>query len=250
MRLDGKVAIVTGAAHGMGESEALIFAREGATVVVADLDQAAGEQVAAKITGNGGTARFARLDVADEGQWEAVVRDTVAAYGRLDILVNNAGISGSSGSDVTSTPLWDSIMDVNAKGVFLGMKHAVPAMRRSGGGAIVNISSISGFVGQDRLHMAYNASKGAVRIMTKSAAVQYASAGIRVNSVHPGFMPPMRTSKISADPAWRQPFLDAVPLRREGRVEEVAHAVLFLASDEASYITGTELVVDGGFLAV
>jgi NAD(P)-dependent dehydrogenase (short-subunit alcohol dehydrogenase family) len=250
MRLDGKVAIVTGAAHGMGESEAQIFAREGANVVVADLDQAAGELVAAKITGNGGTARFARLDVADEGQWEAVVRDTVAAYGRLDILVNNAGISGSSGSDVTSTPLWDSIMDVNAKGVFLGMKHAVPAMRRSGGGAIVNISSISGFVGQDRLHMAYNASKGAGRIMTKSGAVQYARDGIRVNSVHPGFMPPMRTSTVSADPAWRKPFLDAVPLRREGRVEEVAHAVLFLASDEASYITGTELVVDGGFLAV
>jgi NAD(P)-dependent dehydrogenase (short-subunit alcohol dehydrogenase family) len=250
MRLEGKVAIVTGGAHGMGESEALIFAREGATVVVADVDQAAGEPVAAKIRGNGGAARFARLDVSDERQWEDVIRDTMAAYGRLDVLVNNAGISGSAGSDVTSTALWDSIMDVNAKGVFLGMKHAVPAMRRSGGGAIVNISSISGFVGQDRLHMAYNASKGAVRIMTKSGAVQYARDGIRVNSVHPGFMPPMRTSTVSADPAWRKPFLDAVPLRREGRVEEVAHAVLFLASDEASYITGTELVVDGGFLAV
>ena len=141
-------------------------------------------------------------------------------------------------------------MGVNAKGVFLGMKHAVPAMRQAGGGAIVNISSISGFVGQDRLHMAYNASKGAVRIMTKSAAVQYARDGIRVNSVHPGLMPPMRTSKVSADPSWRKPLLEAIPLKREGRVEEVAHAVLFLASDEASYITGTELVVDGGFLAV
>jgi NAD(P)-dependent dehydrogenase (short-subunit alcohol dehydrogenase family) len=250
MRLAGKVAIVTGGAHGMGESEALIFAREGATVVVADVDQAAGAQVAGKITGGGGKARFARLDVTREAEWQDVIRSTVAAYGRLDVLVNNAGISGSSDADTTSTESWDAIMGVNAKGVFLGMKHAVPAMRQSGGGAIVNISSISGFVGQDRLHMAYNASKGAVRIMTKSAAVQYACDGIRVNSVHPGFMPPMRTSKISADPAWRQPFLNAVPLRREGRVEEVAHAVLFLASDEASYITGTELVVDGGFLAV
>ncbi len=250
MRLDGKVAIITGGAHGMGESEALIFAREGAAVVVADVDQSAGEQVAAKITGNGGRERFARLDVTDERGWRDVIRDTVAAYGRLDILVNNAGVSGSSDPDITSSQAWDLIMGVNAKGVFLGMKHAVPAMRQGGGGAIVNISSISGFVGQDRLHMAYNASKGAVRIMTKSAAVQHARDGIRVNSVHPGFMPPMRTSKVSADPAWRKPFLDAVPLRREGRVEEVAHAVLFLASDEASYITGTELVVDGGFLAV
>jgi NAD(P)-dependent dehydrogenase (short-subunit alcohol dehydrogenase family) len=250
MRLAGKVAIITGGAHGMGESEALIFAREGATVVVADVDDAAGQQVVAKITGGGGKARFARLDVTSETAWQDVIGSTTGAYGRLDILVNNAGISGSSDPDTTSTPSWDSIMNVNAKGVFLGMKHAVPAMRRSGGGAIVNISSISGFVGQDRLHMAYNASKGAVRIMTKSAAVQYARDGIRVNSVHPGFMPPMRTSKVSADPAWRQPFLDAVPMKREGRVEEVAHAVLFLASDEASYITGTELVVDGGFLAV
>jgi NAD(P)-dependent dehydrogenase (short-subunit alcohol dehydrogenase family) len=250
MRLAGKVAIITGGAHGMGESEALIFAREGATVVVADVDQAAGAQVAGKITGGGGKARFAKLDVTSEAEWQDVIRSTTSAYGRLDILVNNAGISGSSDPDTTSTQSWDNIMGVNAKGVFLGMKHAVPAMRQSGGGAIVNISSISGFVGQDRLHMAYNASKGAVRIMTKSGAVQYARDGIRVNSVHPGFMPPMRTSKISADPAWRQPFLETVPMKREGRVEEVAHAVLFLASDEASYITGTELVVDGGFLAV
>lgn len=250
MRLTGKVAIITGGAHGMGESEAMIFAREGASVVVADVDEAAGQQVAAKIAANGGKARFARLDVTREADWQDVVRSTTGAYGRLDILVNNAGISGSQNPDTLSTESWDAIMSVNAKGVFLGMKHAIPAMKQAGGGAIVNISSISGFVGQDRLHMAYNASKGAVRIMTKSAAVQYARDGIRVNSVHPGFMPPMRTSKTSADPAWRKPFLEAVPMKREGRVEEVAHAVLFLASDEASYITGTELVVDGGFLAV
>jgi NAD(P)-dependent dehydrogenase (short-subunit alcohol dehydrogenase family) len=219
-------------------------------VVVADVDETAGRQVAAKIGADGGKARFARLDVTSESDWEDVIRATTGAYGRLDILVNNAGISGSQDPDTHSTKSWDTIMGVNAKGVFLGMKHAVPAMRQSGGGAIVNISSISGFVGQDKLHMAYNASKGAVRIMTKSAAVQYARDGIRANSVHPGFMPPMRTSKTSADPAWRKPFLEAVPLKREGRVEEVAYAVLFLASDEASYITGTELVVDGGFLAV
>jgi NAD(P)-dependent dehydrogenase (short-subunit alcohol dehydrogenase family) len=130
------------------------------------------------------------------------------------------------------------------------MKHGIGQMQKNGGGSIVNISSISGFVGQSSIHMAYNASKGAVRIMTKTAAVQYAKDGIRVNSVHPGMLPPMRSSKASADPAWRDKMIRAVPMKREGRVEEVAHAVLFLASDEASYITGTELVVDGGYLAV
>jgi len=174
----------------------------------------------------------------------------VAAFGKLDVLVNNAGISGTFDPDTLSTTAWDTLMSVNAKGVFLGMKHAIPAMQAVGGGAIVNISSISGFVGQDNIHMAYNASKGAVRLMTKTAAVQQAKHGIRVNSVHPGIMPPMRTSKASADPAVRDKWLRAVPMKREGRVEEVAHAVLFLASDEASYITGTELVVDGGYLAV
>jgi NAD(P)-dependent dehydrogenase (short-subunit alcohol dehydrogenase family) len=149
-----------------------------------------------------------------------------------------------------STAAWDKLMDINAKGVFLGMKTAIPAMQRAGGGAIVNISSISGFVGQNGVHMAYNASKGAVRIMTKTAAVQFAQHGIRVNSVHPGMLPPMRSSKGSADPTWREKMIRAVPMKREGRVEEVAHAVLFLASDEASYITGIELPVDGGFLAM
>jgi NAD(P)-dependent dehydrogenase (short-subunit alcohol dehydrogenase family) len=250
MRLAGKVALITGAANGMGRSEATIFAREGARVVVADLLDGDGEQVAAGIKTAGGQARFVKLDVTNESNWAEAVASAVSSFGKLDVLVNNAGISGTYDPDTMSTEAWDTIMNVNAKGVFLGMKHAIPAMQRAGGGSIVNISSISGFVGQRMIHMAYNASKGAVRIATKTAAVQYARDNIRVNSVHPGMMPPMKTSKMSADPDWRAKMIGAVPMKREGRVEEVAYAVLFLASDEASYITGTELVVDGGYLAV
>jgi NAD(P)-dependent dehydrogenase (short-subunit alcohol dehydrogenase family) len=249
MRLAGKVALITGGASGMGRSESTIFAQEGAQVVVVDLLEEEGRDVVDHITKAGGQARFVRADVSSETDWPAAVEVAVAAFGKLDILVNNAGISGS-GPDTMSVSVWDTVMNINAKGVFLGMKYAIPAMQKAGGGAIVNISSISGFVGQDRIHMAYNASKGAVRIMTKAAAVQYAKDGIRVNSVHPGVMPPMRTSQASADPEWRAKMVRVIPLKREGRVEEVAHAVLFLASDEASYITGTELVVDGGLLAV
>jgi NAD(P)-dependent dehydrogenase (short-subunit alcohol dehydrogenase family) len=234
----------------MGQSEAMIFAREGARVVVADVLELEGRQTADKIAAAGGQARFQKLDVTSESEWQAAIAATVGAFGRLDILVNNAGISGTFDPDTLSTSAWDKLMEINAKGVFLGMKHAIGQMQKTGGGAIVNISSISGFVGQNAIHMAYNASKGAVRIMTKSAAVQYAKDGIRVNSVHPGMLPPMRSSKGSADPQWRDKMIKAVPMRREGRVEEVAHAVLFLASDEASYITGTEVVVDGGYLAV
>jgi NAD(P)-dependent dehydrogenase (short-subunit alcohol dehydrogenase family) len=247
MRLQGKVALVTGGASGMGKSEATIFAREGARVLVADVLEAEGKEVAKAI---GDAARFVKLDVTNEAEWQAAVAFAEREFGKLTILVNNAGISGTYQPDLTSTEAWDKVMDINAKGVFLGMKHAVPAMKRAGGGAIVNISSISGFTGQHGVHMAYNASKGAVRIMTKTGAVQWAADNIRVNSVHPGFMPAMRTSVGSANPEWRAKVLKAVPMKREGRVEEVAHAVLFLASDEASYITGTELVVDGGFLAM
>lgn len=248
-RLAGKVAIVTGGASGMGLSEATLFAREGAKVMVTDVLEAEGRRAVEKIAAEGGTARFIKHDVTSEASWQDAVKAAVTALGKLDVLVNNAGISGTWDPDMLSVSAWDNLMNINAKGVFLGMKYAVPAMRQAGGGAIVNISSISGFVGQDRVHMGYNASKGAVRIMTKAAAVQFAPQ-IRVNSVHPGILPPMRTSKASADPEWRAKSLRAVPLKREGRVEEVAWAVLFLASDEASYITGTELVVDGGLLAV
>jgi NAD(P)-dependent dehydrogenase (short-subunit alcohol dehydrogenase family) len=206
--------------------------------------------VVAGIAEIGGEALFVRLDVTQEAGWQQAVDRTIMTFGKLDILVNNAGISGSSGVDLFDTAAWDRVMGINAKGVFLGLKYAIPAMQKAGGGSIVNISSISGFVGQDYIHMAYNASKGAVRIMTKSAAVQHAKDGIRVNSVHPGVMPPMRTSRVTANAEQRQRMLAQVPMGREGRREEVGYAVLFLASDEASYITGTEVVVDGGYLAL
>ena len=248
MRLEGKVALITGAAHGMGAAEAKLFAREGAMVAIGDLREDDGRQVEAEIAESGGQAIFVALDVTDEEGWARAVDQVVARFGKLDVLVNNAGISGSGETDFRSTESWDRLMNVNAKGVFLGMKYAIPEMIKAGAGSIVNISSISGIVGQDYAHPGYNASKGAVRIVTKSVAVQHAKDGIRVNSVHPGMMPPMLTS-TGRDPAQRQTSLEGVPLGRAGRVEEVAYAVLFLASDEASYITGAELVVDGGFTA-
>ncbi len=250
MRLAGKVAIVTGSANGMGEVEAQLFAKEGAKVIVADMSVDGGQNVVDAIVAAGGEARFAQIDVTSEDEWQETVKTAVATYGKLDILVNNAGISGTYQPDTLSTEAWDRVMAINSKGVFLGMKHAIPEMQRTGGGSIVNISSISGFVGQEGIHMAYNASKGAVRIMTKSAAVQYAKDRIRVNSVHPGIMPAMTTSVLTADPEMRAKMLAQVPMGREGQREEVGYAVLFLASDEASYITGTELVVDGGYLAL
>jgi len=249
MRLAGKVALITGGAFGMGASECELFAKEGAKVAVGDVADAQGRDVVDRIAKAGGQARFVRIDVTKEDDWRAAVADTVAAYGKLDVLVNNAGISGGIEEDIMSSTAWDRLLDVNAKGVFLGMKHAIPAMQKVGAGSIINISSISGIVGQEMIHMGYNASKGAVRAMTKSAAVQHAAENIRVNSVHPGFMPPMRTSRVTADPAQRERFIRTVPMRRAGELLEVAYPVLFLASDESSYITGAELVVDGGFIA-
>ena len=249
MRLQDKVAIITGAASGMGAATARLFASEGAKVVVADVLEVEGNEIADAIKSNRGEARFQRLDVASEPDWAAAVAATLAAYGKLDVLINNAGVSGSD-PDRLSLATWDQQMRINATGVFLGMRAVIPVMQQAKRGAIVNISSISGIVGQQFVHMGYNAAKGAVRAMSKAAAVQLAKDGIRVNSVHPGLMPPMRSSQLSADPAIRERMLKAIPMRREGRVEEVAQANLFLASDEASYITGVELAVDGGFLAM
>jgi NAD(P)-dependent dehydrogenase (short-subunit alcohol dehydrogenase family) len=245
MRLEDKVAIISGAASGMGAATARRFAKEGAKVVVADMLDDDGRKVAADIVAANGAAIFMALDVTSEADWKRVMDDTVALYGRLDILVNNAGISGSAVTDMLDTEAWDRLLAVNGRGVFLGTKYAVLAMQKSGGGSIVNLSSISGNTGQTMTHMGYNA----VRTLTKSTAVQFGRDGIRANSVHPGLMPPMRTSGATADPAVRAKMLQGVPLRRAGEIDEVANAVLFLASDEASYITGAELYVDGGYLA-
>jgi NAD(P)-dependent dehydrogenase (short-subunit alcohol dehydrogenase family) len=250
MRLANKVAIITGAASGMGAATARRFGKEGAAVVVADMLEEEGRAVADSISSAGGKAVFMALDVTDEAGWKKVVDETVRAFGRLDILVNNAGISGSATNDLLDSGMWERVMAVNSTGVFLGTAAAVRQMQQNGGGSIVNLSSISGVVGQSFVHMSYNAAKGAVRIMTKSTAVQFGKDRIRCNSVHPGLMPPMRTSGATADPEVRAKMLKSVPLGRAGEVDEVANAVLFLASDEASYMTGAELYVDGGYLAM
>ena len=249
MRLEGKVAIITGAAGSMGAEEARLFAREGAKVVIADVFDDDGRRVQAEISEAGGEATYVRADVTSVDDWEHLISETVSQYCKLDILVNNAGVSGGSPEiDKLDFGEWKRIMDVNATGVFLGTKYAVEQMVQTGSGSIVNISSIMGFVGGERSHPAYHASKGAVRILTKAMAVQYGPQGIRVNSVHPGFMPPMRS--FTPDPTAEEELARQTPLRRTGETIEVAYGVLFLASDEASFVTGTELVVDGGFIAL
>jgi len=250
MKLDGKVAIVTGGAYGMGKATAKLLAAEGAKVEIFDLLQDEGAKTVAEIEAAGGKAGFQKVDVAEDGDWGRAVKAVMGRHGRVDVLVNNAGISGSAFEDPFDLAAWNKLMNVNSTGVFLGHRHVVPIMAKQGSGSIVNLSSISGVVGQTNIHHGYNASKGAVRTLTKSAAVRHAKDGIRVNSVHPGLMPPMRTSGATADPEVRQRMLRSVPMGRAGEPEEVARAVLFLASDDASYTTGSELYVDGGYLAM
>ena len=248
-RLADKVAIVTGGASGMGAAEARLFAREGAVVIIADLTDDDGIALQNSIRDAGDEAEFVHSDVTSEADWEALITHVFDTYGRLDVLVNNAGLSSTSQGDEISTEGWRNIMDVNATGVFLGVKHAAEGMRRAGnGGSIINISSIYGLVGSDGGHPAYHASKAAVRNFSKAMAVRLGPEGIRVNSVHPGFMPPMRSS-TGMTPEARARLGRSLPLRRIGEVDEVAYGVLFLASDEASYVTGAELAIDGGFVA-
>jgi NAD(P)-dependent dehydrogenase (short-subunit alcohol dehydrogenase family) len=245
MRLKDKVAVISGGAHGMGECEARLFAREGAAVVIADVIKE-GEAVAADIAAGQGRARFIHCDVTSETDWKHVIAETIREFGRLDILVNNAGISGSAVGDHDALEGWQRLLSVNATGVFLGTKLAAAEMMKAGRGSIVNISSIMGFVASAEGHPGYVASKGAVRLYTKAAACRYGPHGVRVNSVHPGYLPPMLNA---TNQGMRDSKIALTPLRRLGEPIDVANGVLFLASDEASFITGTELVIDGGFLA-
>ncbi|MGE5148867.1 MAG: SDR family NAD(P)-dependent oxidoreductase [Rhodospirillaceae bacterium] len=246
-----KVALISGAASGMGAATALLFGREGAAMVfVADVLDKEGAEVVESINKAGGKARYLHLDVTDEAGWQGAIAEIEKSAGGLDVLVNNAGISGSAEQDLYDTAAWNRLMGINATGVFLGMKHGIPAMKKRGKGSVINLSSVSGIVGQGYIHVGYNASKGAVRMITKAGAAQHGRDNIRVNSVHPGLMPPMRTSGRTADPVTRAKTLKGVPLGRAGEVDEVAYAILFLASDESSYVTGAELVVDGGWTAV
>ena len=248
MRLEGKVALISGAARGQGETEAKLFAQEGASVVLGDILESEGEAAAAAIGESGGDARFISLDVASEDDWISAVRFTVETFGRLDILINNAAIYMRTPIVDTDIDEWRRIIDINMTGVFLGTKHAIPAMRESGGGSIVNISSTAGLVGASR-GSAYGASKGGVRLFTKYTAIQHAPDGIRANSIHPG---PVDTEMIAdnlSTPEGRADSLSRIPLGRIGTVMDVAFGALFLASDESSFVTGAELVIDGGMTA-
>ena len=248
MRLDNKVALISGGARGMGAVEARMFAQEGAKVVIGDVLEEDGKRTEAEINEAGGDCVFVRLDVTDENAWQDAVTAAVARFGKLDILVNNAGIARINNVEDTTSEEWDLVMDINAKGVFLGTKAAIPELRKAGGGSIVNISSIAGLTGGRT--SSYAASKGAVRLLTKSTAIQYASEGIRCNSVHPGVIEtPMTTPIMLNTEEGRAQNEARHPMGRIGQPEDIAYGVLFLASDESSFMTGSELVIDGGLTA-
>ena len=248
MRLEGKVALITGAARGQGAAEARMFAQEGAKVILADVTDQEGMAVAAEIAEAGGDALYVHLDVTNEEEWDAAIQSAVSTFGKLDILVNNAGIWRRGHVLETSSEQWDDIMDVNAKGVFLGTKAAIPEMRKAGGGSIINISSTAGLVGS-KTSAAYSASKGAVRIFTKSTAIQYAAEGIRANSIHPGPIDTDMGDQVWPDATSREAAVARTAVARIGTANDIAYGALYLASDESSFVTGSELVIDGGVTA-
>ena len=248
-RLDGKVALITGGARGQGAVETRMFVKEGARVVFGDVLDDEGRKVEAEVQETGGDATYVHLDVTSDDSWLHAIELAETRYGKLDILINNAAIIRVLSLEETTGEIWDRIMEVNAKGVFLGTKHAIPAMRRVGGGSIVNISSVEGIVGRKHTTPAYGSSKGAIRVFSKATAVQYAAENIRCNSVHPGPIDTPMLRSVLPEAASREQMSNEVPLGRMGTSEEVAYGVLYLASDEASWVTGTELIIDGGITA-
>ena len=249
MRLKGKVALISGGAKGQGKVEAQLFSKEGAKVILGDILDDLGQEVAKDIQDTGGEATYVHLDVTNETDWKSSIEIVLKKYGRLDILVNNAGILIRKGIEDTTSEDWSRIMAINAKGAFLGIKSAIPVMRQSGGGSIINISSTAGLVASPSGSASYTATKGAVRLLTKSTAIQYAKENIRCNSVHPG---PIDTDMIQdsiTDPNKLTERMESLPMGRFGTAEEVAFGVLYLASDESSFVTGSELVIDGGHTA-
>ena len=255
MRLQGKVALISGAASGVdgelmgfGGAAARMFCQEGAKVVIGDINTDGGERTAAQIRAAGGDALFVKLDVTSEQDWMDAVAATVAAYGSLNVLVNNAGTAARYTVAETTEAAWDGQIDVHAKGTFLGIKHAVPEMLQAGGGSIINISSIYGIVGSPT-STAYHAGKGASRLLTKSAAIQYAADNIRVNSIHPGYCRTPLTDGSYQNERYFAWINERIPIGRVGHAADIAYGIVYLASDESSFVTGAELVIDGGTTA-
>jgi NAD(P)-dependent dehydrogenase (short-subunit alcohol dehydrogenase family) len=248
-RLDGKVALISGGARGQGATEASLFCREGARVVFGDILDEPGKTLEKELRAAGFEASYVHLDVTQEPDWREAVATVERSFGKLDVLVNNAGISVRGSIEETSEEEWDLVMAINVKSVFLGTRAAIPAMRRAGGGSIINISSVAGIVGSQTTGAVYSASKGAVRLFTKATAMQHVGDNIRCNSVHPGPIATEMIRGLVADEAAWDARLSRLPMGRAGTTDEVAYGVLYLASDESSYMTGSELVIDGGTTA-
>ncbi len=245
-RLDGKVVLVSGGASGIGAAHVRVFAAEGAKVMVADVQEDKGGEVADSVNTDGGVAVFVRLDVSRADDWQNAVNAAISRFGKLTTLINNAGVYWPGGVEEETPEKWKKMVAINQTGVWLGMKTAVPALRDSGNGAIVNISSLYGLIGSPG-SISYHATKGAVRIMTKAAALEYVRQGIRVNSIHPGQIDTPILAGLT--PEQNAQIQEATPMGRLGRPEEIACGSLYLCSDEASYTTGIELVIDGGWFA-